>query len=112
MCSWASRRGQSLASQEAETGLKGWELGEGSPDGCKARRKQASPAGGTRGWDAQAHGTAYHGYSEPESSQDSFPCQESGGFYFLPSLRDHGALSRVTMYSYALHILMQGIHRR
>ena len=49
---------------------------------AKARRRQASPAGRTRGWDAQAHGTAYHRYSDPESSQDSFPCQEAGGFLF------------------------------
>ena len=101
-----------------------------SQPGSRDRIEELRAGRGEPRWPQKHEGDRLHLLGEPEGGmlrhmeqlttgtltlkvpRTHFHVKRLGAFYFLPSLRDHGALSRVTMYSYALHILMQGIHRR
>ena len=101
-----------------------------SQPGSRDRIEELRAGRGEPRWPQKHEGDRLHLLGEPEGGmlrhmeqlttgtltlkvpRTHFHVKRLGAFYFLPSLRDHRALSRVTMYSYALHILMQGIHRR
>lgn len=49
-------------------------VGRGEPRWLQSTKETGFTCWENQRWDAQAHGAAYHGHSDPESSQDSFPC--------------------------------------